>query len=463
MRKPLHRLSALVGSLLLFSCEKEHTPVKIEPPQLHYSGYSTSGLSHRLEIARLTRNGGNIPEGVEIGVFAPGGKLSGSAVWSGDTTHLDVWGSGENDDQFHSGDPFAFRCWNRTDQIEYGVDGFFDEGYPATWVAGGLSKLRLDAFELAEIVVPLDSGWQLISINVAPLAEMQIIRGADIGKPDIRLMFAAIRQHVLLVKDQLGRVYLPRVGSPPDHNDIPYFDVARSYNVRVDSTVTARWTGRRILPDQPIPLASGWNGLAYYPTYELSCTAPDFYAIQSILPWVVLIRGEDGHYAMPRMGFSDLPPMRPGTGYKANVDMDVALTYPPPEPPRTASIKQTVPLANPPWREPIHTGSSQCLLVTEVIGIDVQPDDAVAAFSMKGDVVGLGRPVGRQIGLAVWGRSDFDPIGGGLEPRERFILKYWDASTNRILRLTPTRTLEGAGVTFNPEVGYSVIEAKIGG
>jgi len=190
-----------------------------------------------------------------------------------------------------------------------------------------MSEIIEDLDRVPELEVNLVEGWNLISLNISP-PQAFYREGEDRG-PDVIRMMAQLRideehHHVLLTKNEDGNFYLPSF----DFNNIPYWNLTEGYQVKVDEDVEAVWAGEPIPTDSDIPLSDGWNFIAYYPTYELDASAPDFYVLSPIIDNVLIAKNNDGEFMLPEFNFSNMTPWRETQGYQVKVDADVVLNYP---------------------------------------------------------------------------------------------------------------------------------------
>jgi len=175
--------------------------------------------------------------------------------------------------------------------------------------------------------ITFNRGWNLISINITP--EEEFYREDEDRGPDIILMAQQLRvddgnHHVQLMKDEDGRFYTPA----QEFNNIPFWDLAEGYYVRVDENVESIWEGDRIPFDTDIPVEEGWNLIAYYPEYQLDASAPDFYVLSPIIDNVLIAKDINGNFMLPEFDFSNMPSWRLTQGYQVRVDEDVVLNYP---------------------------------------------------------------------------------------------------------------------------------------
>ena len=264
------------------------------------------------------------------------------------------------------------------------------------------------------ICVPLHENWNLISINVSPPQEFY--EENDNRGPDVILMTDQLRidgnnHHLLLMKDEDGRFYLPAFG----FNNIPYWDLTRGYQVKVDADVEAVYSGEPIPADADIWLDDGWNIIAYFPTYELDARSPDYYVLSPIIDALIMAKDNDGRFMLPAFNFSNMPPWRETQGYQVKVDEDVLLNYPP-EQEEVNNIARTDGITN-----INYTSNNMSLLLN-----GCEPGQ-IAALTSDGIIIGIGTvDEDNRCGLAVWGDDPTTEEKDGLAEGESFELKYWD-------------------------------------
>ena len=329
------------------------------------------------------------------------------------------------------------------------------------------------------IAVPLRENWNLISINVSPPQEFY--EENDNRGPDVILMMEHLRidennHHILLMKNEDGRFYLPAFG----FNNIPYWDLTRGYQVKADADVEADFSGEPIPADADIWLDEGWNIIAYFPTYQLDARSPDYYVLSSVIDVVEMAKNVDGLFLAPRFHFSNMPPWRETQGYQVKVSEDVLLNYPAmqgefqlnrqagtPDDTRNSQVALAVnpdALADAPvcqsgrYATSTRTGENMSLLVNSISGCDLSAGSQIAAVSAGGVVVGSGTvDADGRCGLAIWGDDPGTDLIEGLKAGESFTLKVWDAKQNREMQLSTITTLEGAGLIYEPD-GMTVLE-----
>ncbi|MBM3329316.1 MAG: T9SS type A sorting domain-containing protein [Calditrichaeota bacterium] len=417
---------------------------------------------HLLRLTDATIDDNVIPDGWTVGVLTPQGELAGEIVWIGDAAPLDffAWGADEGNAGFSPGDPFDFRYWDEDAGREYVALPNIAAG-PEEFTPDAISTLSLAAVSQRTMRIDLAEGWNTISINVVP--DRQLYR-RDEG-PDIVLMTDRLRtdpddlesaHHILLLKDERGRFYNPRFG----FNNIPYWNLTEGYQVKVDQALGVQWTGEPIPADANIPVATGWNFIAYFPTYPLPCRSPDFYAVSSILDHVLLIKDARGRFANPRFRFSNMIDMVEGQGYQIKVDADVVLNYPP-EPERVALAASEPKVELVGWHEPAPTGGNMSLLITGITG-SVGVSDQVGALALSGQLVGLGNVLeGGMAGLAVWGDDPSTEAVDGLRHGESFTLGIWRRGDPSPLPLNVEAIIEGKSLRYEMD-SFTALQATIG-
>ncbi|MBT7788430.1 MAG: choice-of-anchor D domain-containing protein [Calditrichaeota bacterium] len=176
--------------------------------------------------------------------------------------------------------------------------------------------------------VSFNAGWNLISVNIQPIQEYYQ-EGEERG-PDVILMMEQLQidedsHHVILMKNEDGLFYVPSM----DFNNIPFWDLSNGYHVNVDAEIQVVWAGDRIPAGTNLLLERGWNLIAYYPTYELDASAPDFDVLSPIIDHVLLAKDNQANFMSPAFNFSNMQPWMESQGYGVKVDADVVLDYPP--------------------------------------------------------------------------------------------------------------------------------------
>ncbi len=290
-----------------------------------YGDFIENDLSMELIVEELRLIDQFAPVGWEIGIFTPGGVLSGGDVWFWDRLRITIYGDDPQTEEiegFREGERLEFRVWDNQAEVEYEAE---PERWVFRWSEDRVGRTNLEV-DIRHIIIGLTEGWNMISTNVLPPDDML----NEDGQGDIILMTEQLRvngnnHHVEILKDEIGRFYAPEW----NFNNIPFWDVTRGYQARVDSDVEIVYTGEAIPADEDIPLTDGWNIIAYFPHYELDASEPEYRVLSPIIRNVIMAKNSAGQFMIPRFGFSNMPPWRETQGYQVKVDADVVLNYPP--------------------------------------------------------------------------------------------------------------------------------------
>jgi len=392
----------------------------------YFAHADSSGENHSFLIDDIEFNFEyEVGEEDEIGIFRPNGVCVGASRWFGERVGLVAWADDDStedeEEGFREQEPFHFRYWDSVGEQELMVNHEVMEGDEVFHI-DGITLVRLTDFTTLNI--RLYEGWNMISINILPMPYDSFwVREEG---PDIILMMEQLRidednHHVLLMKDGDGRFYLPDWG----FNNIPYWNLTEGYQVKVDEDVEAVWAGELIPADSNIPLEEGWNIIAYFPTYELDASAPDFYVLSTIIDHVLIAKNNDGQFLLPPWDFSNMPPWRETQGYHVKVDEDVMLNYPPEQEDALAFTDPDRKISCH-WTAPVSTGNNMSLLITDAPANSNGCEFGV--FTASGICAGSTVFEGEDPwGLAIWGDdvTTEGVIEGALDG-ELLLFKIWD-------------------------------------
>ncbi|MCF7809945.1 FG-GAP-like repeat-containing protein [bacterium] len=420
----------------------------------HFTEFTSTDASHHLRVTTLGLYERDAQTGWEVGIFTPDGLLAGAGVWiEGEVMTMEAWAddpeTGDRDG-FTNNELFDFMIWEPDEDQEYDGVAWFVDG-PEVWQEDATSTLSLDAFVPGETVVSLREGWNYISLNVYPGPEMYSDDNDD--GPDVRLMMEQLmipddHHRIITMKDDNGNVYSPAY----DFNDIPYWSPIDAYQVQIDETIETTWYGAKIPYNTNIPLNDEWNLVPYYPDYELSAYAPDFYVLSDIIESVVFAKDEDGNFLAPRYGYSEMPPWQPGKGYYINISEDVVLNYP-------EEQEQQAMVHRPRWNDNAdrhwnftpQSGRNMSLLLTSIDDDIASGGDEIAVFGSSGSLAGVGIVSDGKCGISVWGDDKDTEIREGLINGEAFELKVRNAQSGIERSLITQAILHGDQLTYSDD------------
>ncbi|MBM3328861.1 MAG: T9SS type A sorting domain-containing protein [Calditrichaeota bacterium] len=278
---------------------------------------------------------------------------------------------------------------------------------------------------LDRFATPLAAGWNIMSTICPP------------PNPDIPTVFREIvnREHLLIVKDQSGRFYVPGL-----FNSIAGYDVRQGYMVKLSDPDTLLVISDPVPPDHPIPLRQGWNFVAYFPEQQVA--APT--AFSNLGENIIFAKDERGNFYNRAQNFSNMGNLRRGKGYQ--VKMAVADTlvwnfgqglmaiddrFP-------ESMEVSAPVQHFPEIAP--TGSNMSLLLN--VECRVQDVDWEAGVFTEAGLA-VGSAVHRHsddcaensaLGLAVWGDDPTTEAIDGARDGEQLTIRIYDGQMERVVR-----------------------------
>ena len=421
-------------------------------PLQHFSEFRTTDINQSVLVLSLTHDEEPVPTGWEIGLFTPENLLAGAGVWrDGGRLGISGWGDDVQTqiiDGFRVNEVISFKIWDNETDTEYNGNPEIVDGNLA-WQLNALTVVNLSTSGDREMTIAFRQGWNLISINVSPGIEFYA-EGEDRG-PDVEFMVDQLRidedsHHVILLKNENGQFFLPAFG----FNNIPYWDLTQGYQVNLDEAVEAVYSGQPIPFDADVPLAEGWNFVAYYPKYELDASSPDFYVLSSIIDNVLTAKDSNGRFMLPAFNFSNMPDWLESQGYMIKVDQDVILIYPVDNNQNDRNPENNNHLGY--WTTPLNGSQNMSLLVTSISGTNADQTSQIAALSSDGRVVGTGNfSTDGRCGIAVWGDDAETAEIEGLKDGEAFSLKIWNVTTNSEENLSVEDFKSGSGLVYRKD------------
>jgi len=308
------------------------------------------------------------------------------------------------------------------------------------------------------ITLELRQAWNMISINVIPY---QFFADEDDLGPSVVNMFEGLRvdennHRIILLKNEDGLFYAPQWG----FINIPYWNVTEGYQVNMTEAIDYDIEGMPIAADANVPLEPLWNLVAYFPTYDLDASSPDFYVLADIIDLVFLAKDNDGRFLSPRFNFSNMLPWTQGQGYQIKIlgeDM-VDFQYPPEQ--GEAAFAQLGTNYEGHWTAPVTTGDNMSVLVTSISGVELGEGDQIAAYNASGAVIGTGNIFEGRAGLAVWGDAKSTEAVEGAIEGEAFALRLWDADRKVEVDLEVSVILEGTGLIYETNA-FSALDVNV--
>jgi len=256
-------------------------------------------------------------------------------------------------------------------------------------------------------------------------------------------LLAPIRDRLVLVKDEDGRVYSPELGV----DQIGRWDWRRAYMIFV--TEPTNWTvkGRAIPATASIGLEAGWNLIPYW----LATPMPVSEALASLGASLVLVKDLEGRLYFPDYEIYTLQTLEPGRGYKVYVNRAATLTYP-----ASGSGKRSLTVAS------VEDGAA---VLSSVLILEGLPEGGrVQVRTASGEVVGEGVVRAGRVAVVVRGDEPLTEVREGAEVGEALTLWWVDEDEARRLEVRRVMDVLGgrelsAALQFTPDQVW-VVEAE---
>ncbi|MBM3325969.1 MAG: T9SS type A sorting domain-containing protein [Calditrichaeota bacterium] len=368
-------------------------------------------IRHNFFVTSIDLRGAPAVFGDEVGVFTPAGMCVGGSLWFDRMTTVPAYGDNPDTDfleGFVEGQAFAFRVWDRDVNRDFAGDFTIAMG-DQRFRNGGSTRGSLVVPGLArELVWNLPIGWSLISANVTP-------DNAGIIALMARMVEAGT---LLMLKDGQGRYYNPA----RNFNNIPQWNPAEGYLIKVVRQGELRISGELIDPATPINLRENWNLVSYYPRRAMSAAA----AFEPLVDNLIIAKDGTGRFYLPARQFNGIGNCSEMNGYQVKLARAAEFRWP------MAGNLASLPSRLEPriFSYPLATGQNMSLLaLTE----DLPAGTELTVLSESGEIVGLGVVTAEQrAGLAVWGDDVLTTAIEGPAEGESFTITAWQSRTTQI-------------------------------
>lgn len=389
----------------------------------------------------VTMQGATLEPGDYIGAFYREGneeRCAGKVLWEGRSVGIPVYGDDSNTpgvkDGFAEGEPFIWRIWKASNQETYQVAPVYEpiEGiythqgaYATHGISGLISLTYIPPSNDGSLT--LMPGWNMVSTYI------------EAKDPNMTEIFDAIKPAIILVKDEMGKSYVPSLGI----NNVGSWLVEEGYQVKVGGTSPLQLTirGEKADPqDHPLTLQEGWNIMAY-----LKDTPQDIAdALRSIRERIILVKNIKGEVYLPSSNINSIGEMEPGQGYQILLNQNATLLYdanassPALERP-APTLAQDAAGSAPNWPV-IQTGDNHTLvldasLVSDFDGTPLQRGDYIGVFyESDGKLLCGGKApwTGKNIALAAFGHDHGNAQKDGFDVGESFTWKVWRAADGKV-------------------------------
>lgn len=305
-----------------------------------------------------------------------------------------------------------------------------------------LIQLGVDPVENCRI--NMRRGWNLISSRIPPASLYMRTIWDDILR----------REHLFIVKDAIGRFFLPNRFST-----LIFWDFRYGYQAKLTDWESLDIINLPVDVETEIPLNVGWNIAAYFPAARL----PAEEAFDGIEENLIIAKDEIGRFYRPNAGFSNMGLLQRGKGYQLKVAAADTLIYPNEgQMLRNADAGSDADFRLVHFRPPEPTGRNMSLLINLEFGMRNLECLEVGVFTKDGLCVGaaeiggwaslpvhyiecLNRRAGTPVllyGISVWGDDPTTPEIDGAKENDRLTFEIWDGIDEQTIEPV---WLEGGG------------------
>ncbi len=364
--------------------------------------FQATGSNHTIIVpSNLVSNisGQPLSPGDYIGLFYTynGSQYcAGYGKWTGgETISFPVFGNdaaSPNKNGFAAGETFNLKIWRTAQQAAFDVQATYTppDGNLITntnkYAEDGISQLQsLDGS--STLYINLAEGWNIISSNMIPTT------------PNMEDIFAGIQDKIVIVKDGSGNAYFPNIV-----NNIGNWSVTKGYHVKASANTTLAVAGQKVDPvATPIPLATGWQTIAYLRDNP----SPPATQFGSIGLSIIQVKNAQGQSYIPSLPppANTLTSLLPSQGYKVKASVPTTLVYAanflPGEP-----IEDRAGIFEPRFFDinDINTGVNATLIVPlNVAEKGLQLGDEIGIFSQDGILCGAVSYNEQAFIITIWG------------------------------------------------------------
>jgi hypothetical protein len=436
------------GHIVLLIEKDESGP----PPDWDFAANTGNNATIILPVtANPNIDGTALADGDWIGVFTAAGLCCGRSQWSGANLSITAWGDDSQTtekDGFVAGESVHYRVYRAATVTEWrSVTAGYSLG-SGLYAADGLMILnRFDVSGLGSLTLNLEQGWNLFSINLAPV---------QAGMNDV---MEPVNGDLVIVKNGQGLTYIPEF----QINDIGDIDVRQGYKAYLNRSADLIVEGTAVDLSTAIALHQGWNMIGYLPNTPI----PAETALAGILDFLVIAKNGSGDTYLPQFGINTIGSMKPGQGYQVYLNAAATLVYPSMPEPRIARSggggRGAAELRH--FRFVSNTGEN----ATVVVPVEAGPRYSDGTALSAGDEIGVLTAGGRCCGAVVWeGRNAAITVWGddavtdsvdGFLDGDTLRLAVWKSGADGEI---PSETVfrEGDPVVFTPD-GFSVVTSLV--
>jgi len=291
----------------------------VASPSTVWSFKSNTGKSSTISVAASVNpiiGNRHMAVGDAIGVFYTRNSnlyCAGYSIWTGNDLTLTIWGDDVNTavkDGMADNEPYIVKLFDAITTDQYIVSPRYESG-PDHFVNGSTSVIsRLPDYP-DTLHLPLNAGWNMVSSFInAENASMESI-------------FGQIKNHISIVKDNLGQVYIPEY----EINSIGNWIISQGYQIHSKKSQTLKIVGSFIKPENvTLYPKAGWNMIAYLRDNPYD-------AEEGLAPLMdddnlIIAKNNAGNVLIPEYGINTIGNLMPMQGYQVYLHRKDTLVYP---------------------------------------------------------------------------------------------------------------------------------------
>lgn len=338
-------------------------------------------------------------------------KCAGKAQWTGQSIGITIYGddltTGTVKEGFSSGEQFQWKLWRASDSQEFdGVATYAEPNGLIThtdlFAINGISSI-ISLIPTITQTITIQPGWNIISTYVEP------------DTTDLQNLFEPIESLIIQVKNDESQTYIPS----SNINSIGEWNVVEGYQIKISGSEDANLqiTGRKA--DLDVPLAEGWNLIAYHNDREELVNV----ALSVIVHELDLVKDEKGMMYIPEFNINNIGNLKPGEGYWAKAKSDVNLDY---------NVRITTPPVNihtaglsPSHFNSLQSGSDNATMILDTKGL-VAYGDEIGVFNTEGLLIGSAVYEDYILAFPIWGDDPTTDEIDGLAEGARFEIRVWN-------------------------------------
>ena len=294
----------------------------------------------------------------------------------------------------------------------------FNSGNPSANTTEGLIIISEATNTTSSQSILLNQGWNMVSSYINP------------DTTDITLMMQPIIDHLIIMKNGDGKVFIPAYGIDNIHN----WNYTEGYKLYLDSSDTLVINGQKLNPaETPIILSEGWNMFAYL----LDSNKAVNECMSSIVDNLVIVKDINGKVYIPAYGINTIGNMAVGSGYKAYMNTLDTLIYGNSKDKETgfskyfgkkdySSVTHYPIIAN--------TSGSDMTIILNATGCEDNSEICVKDLN-TGLIVGSGKIIGGKTVISVLGDNQVTENIEGARNGTHLGFYFWDKQTNNEFRL----------------------------